>query len=386
MKPDPLTAAGVTLLICGGLIVYALWHEEDAPTQGIPVVADAENLPPPVTIAPDKTPAGMVWIPGGSFLMGGQDELAPVKRDELPVHAVELDGFWIDATEVTNAEFARFVAATGYTTYAERYHTREEYAGQVPDLSLIQEQDLQPGSICFNPNFDASSIDTSDPLWAYNVWKIVHGADWRHPHGPDSSIDEIMDHPVVHVNFEDVQAYCRWAGKRLPTEAEWEYAARGGRAGESYPWGNERNPDGKWMTNIWQGVFPVERRIEDGFKHTAPAKSFEPNGYGLYNMSGNVWEWVSDYYDPTYYAVSPRRNPRGPEKSVNPMEPHIVARVQRGGSFMCNENYCLGYRVSSRMHGDEISGSFHCGFRCVVGWNELDQYRQALRQTDVPKK
>jgi formylglycine-generating enzyme required for sulfatase activity len=326
----------------------------------------------------------MVWVPGGEFQMGGQDDLAKSKPDELPVHSVALDGFYMDATEVTNAEFSRFVATTGYKTYAELHHSREEYKGQVPDISAIPEENLKPASICFNPAFDASEIDTSDPLWPYHVWKLVQGADWRHPHGPDSNIEGKRDHPVVHVNYQDVMEYCKWAGKRLPTEAEWEYAARGGKEGLSYSWGNERNPDGpgKWRINIWQGTFPIERKIEDGHKHSAPVISdqFPPNDYGLYHLLGNVWEWTSDYYRPDYYAHSPKRNPRGPSESFDPQEPQFVKRVQRGGSFMCNENYCLGYRVSSRMKGDEISGSFHCGFRCVVGWNELDKYQNAPRQ------
>lgn len=355
-----------------------------------PALGTAEYTPPPqppandsplVTEAPEEPPEGMVWIPGGTFTMGGQDDLH--KPDEHPVHEVALDGFYMDATEVTNAEYARFVEATGYVTYAERSHTREEYAGQVPDISMIKEEDLQPGSICFNPNFDASEIDLNDPLWPYHVWKLVHGADWRHPHGPDSSIEGLDDHPVVHVNYEDVIAYCDWAGKRLPTEAEWEYAARGGLEGKSYPWGDERQPDGEWVFNMWQGVFPVERKVEDGYKHSSPVKSFPPNGYGLYDMSGNVWEWTGDYYRPDYYKYSRRRNPPGPVNSYDPLEPQYVKRVQRGGSYMCNENYCTGYRVSSRMKGDEISGTFHCGFRCVIGHDELEKYRNAPRQTEA---
>lgn len=352
-----------------------------------PALGTAEYSPPPpppeddsplVADAPESPPEGMVWIPGGTFMMGGQDEIQ--KPDEHPVHEVALDGFYMDATEVTNAQFDRFIKATGYVTYAERTHTREEYADVVPDISMIEEKNLQPGSICFNPDFDASEIDLSDPLWIYHVWKLVQGADWRHPHGPDSSIEGLDDHPVVHVNYEDVMAYCDWAGKRLPTEAEWEYAARGGLEGQSYPWGNERNPDGKWLFNMWQGVFPIERRVEDGFKHSSPVKTFPPNGYGLYDMSGNVWEWVGDYFRHDYYQYSPKRNPPGPVNSYDPMEPQYVKRVQRGGSYMCNENYCTGYRVASRMKGDELSGTFHCGFRCVIGHDELGKYRNAPRQ------
>ena len=386
MKFGPLIVLVLSLSVSGLLLFFSLRGEGGTDTNPEPpqepekAAVVEEPLPPVVVEAPAPAPTGMVWIPGDEFQMGGQVEQAQSKPDEHPVHLVELDGFYMDATEVTNAEFARFIEATKYVTYAERQHTREEYAGQVPDISAIPDENLKPGSICFNPNFDASAIDMSDPNWYLHVWQLVQGANWRHPHGPDSSIEEAMDHPVAQVNYEDVMAYCAWAGKRLPTEAEWEFAARGGLKGETYPWGNEKNPDKSWMMNIWQGVFPVERKVEDGFSHSSPVKTFPPNGYGLYEMSGNVWEWTSDYYRPDYYFVSPKRNPLGPAASFDPMEPHIVKRVQRGGSFMCNDNYCTGYRVSSRMRGDELSGSFHCGFRCVIGWDELDRYRNAPRQ------
>lgn len=403
MNRGPLIALLFSITICAGIIFASYRNSGEnpasieqhgaSPNQSATKLASVQNesFPDPpddghplVTESPVEAPKGMVWVPGGEFQMGGQDDITDTKPDELPIHSVALDGFYMDATEVTNAEFSRFVAATGYRTYAELHHSREEYKGQVPDISAIPEENLKPASICFNPAFDASEIDTSDPLWPYHVWKLVQGADWRHPHGPDSNIEGKLDHPVVHVNYQDVMEYCKWAGKRLPTEAEWEYAARGGKEGLSYSWGNERNPDGpgKWRINIWQGTFPIERKIEDGYKHSAPVISdqFPPNDYGLHHMLGNVWEWTSDYYRPDYYAYSPKRNPRGPSESFDPQEPQFVKRVQRGGSFMCNENYCLGYRVSSRMKGDEISGSFHCGFRCVVGWNELDKYQNAPRQ------
>jgi sulfatase modifying factor 1 len=202
-------------------------------------------------------------------------------------------------------------------------------------------------------------------LWPYRLWGYVKGANWAHPSGPDSNIDATLDHPVVHVNWDDANAYAKWAGKRLPTEAEWEYAARGGTEGQAYPWGNEQLPNGKWMHNVWQGEFPYKNENLDGFIESAPVKSFAPNGYGLYDMSGNVWEWCSDWYLPDYYAFSPRKNPQGPDYSNDPNEPGMPKRVQRGGSFMCNVNYCTGYRISARMKGTPDSGLRHTGFRCV---------------------
>lgn len=303
----------------------------------------------------------MVWIEGGRFTMGDADGL----NDEAVEHEVELDGFWIDETEVTNAEFQKFVEATGYMTIAEKTPRREDFAGQVPDINDIPEENLVAGSLCFNPAFDRQQLRRDGPLWPYQVWMYVQGADWRRPDGPDSSIADRMDHPVVHVAWHDAVEYCKWAGKRLPTEAEWEYAARGGLAGRKYPWGDELTPEGQWRMNIWQGEFPMENTNADGCATTSSVRRFPPNGYGLYGMAGNVWEWCSDWYRPNYYSASPRRNPQGPEDSFDPNEPGLPKRVQRGGSFLCNANYCLGYRVSARMKGEPTSGMYHTGFRCV---------------------
>lgn len=336
--------------------------EQAARPRGVTGDVEAAIVVEPTGPAPDE---GMVWISGGTFLMGNA-EPGVRQRDEFPRHRVTVDGFWMDATEVTNAEFAEFVKATGYVTVAEQRVEKEDLAGEVPPgvLASIPKEGFDPSSICFNSNFDPSTIDKSDPRWPVSVWHIVKGADWRHPEGPDSSIAKRMDHPVVHVTWTDAVAYCDWAGKRLPTEAEWEYAAKGGQRG-TYPWGDELTPGGRYVSNIWQGEFPYENTLDDGYKMTAPVKTFTPNGYGLYDMSGNVWEWCRDWYRPDYYQSTPRRNPAGPAGSIDPQEPNIPKRVQRGGSFMCSDSYCVGYRVSARMKGDPQSGSFHCGFRCV---------------------
>ena len=303
----------------------------------------------------------MVWIPGGQFTMGALDTVP----DEFPPHVVKLDGFWIDATEVTNRQYSEFVSATSYVTTAERPpELRSVQRGSGFENATILPEFNKPGSIC---SMLLSSRDDIDPnKGAYSWWQYVPGADWRHPEGPESRIDDRMDHPVVHVSWLDATAYCQWAGTQLPTEAQWEYAARGRRANATYPWGDDRNPDGKWLNNIWQGEFPVTDLGEDGFTRTAPVRSFPANDFGLFDMSGNVWEWCSDYYQPEYYAVSPMLNHAGPEFSHDPQEPGIIKRVQRGGSFMCSDQYCVGYRNSARMKGEEDSGAFHTGFRCVV--------------------
>ncbi len=331
-----------------------------ASVQAVEVTAANTSL---ASDPPSEAPAGMRWIPGGRFQMGSDSPKFP---DEQPAHTVSLSGFWIDATEVTNARFQEFVDATGYVTVAERKPKREDFAGQVADISQIPEENLIAGSICFNSGFDPKTLRKDHPLWPYQVWKYVGGASWKHPEGAGSSIADRMNHPVVHVSWDDALAYCRWKGHRLPTEAEWEYAARGGLPESEYPWGDERNPDGTWKNNIWQGEFPLKNEGADGHMTTAPVKSFPPNGYGLYDMSGNVWEWCYDWYQPDYCQHSPQQNPVGPTSGFDPLEPTIPKRVQRGGSFMCSDNYCIGYRVAARMKGDPMSGSFHAGFRTVV--------------------
>jgi len=278
------------------------------------------------------------------------------QADEKPVHGVKVDGFWIDQTEVTNEQFEKFVNATHYITTAEKKPDPQQFPGADPAL-------LVPGSIVFHAPGREVSLDNY-----YQWWVYVPGANWRHPEGPESSIQGKEKHPVVQVSHDDAVAYCKWAGKRLPTEAEWEFAARGGLDGKIFTWGDEQTPGGKWQANIWQGKFPNENTEEDGFRTTAPVASFKPNGYGLYDMSGNVWEWCADWYAPNYYVKSDgSTNPQGPpmSESNDPNEPGVPKRVQRGGSFLCSDLYCIGYRPSARMKNTPDSATSHAGFRAV---------------------
>ena len=313
---------------------------------------------------PAESPLGMAWIPGCEFTMGS--DVADARGDEKPTHRVRVDGFWMDETEVTNAEFRKFVESTGYATTAERKPRWEDLQKQLPPGTPKPADDkLVPGSMVFTP--------TSEPVPLNNHarwWRWQPGADWRHPEGPESSIAGKGNHPVVHVSWEDADAYARWAGKRLPTEAEWELAARGGSDGKPYVWGDEAPSISPSRANIWQGRFPYQNLGSDGFKGTAPVKSYAPNGYGLYDMAGNVWEWVADWYrSDTYQSRAGRGlivDPPGPEDSFDPQEPYTSKRVIRGGSFLCNESYCAGYRPSARMKTDPLTGLSHTGFRCVV--------------------
>ncbi len=307
----------------------------------------------------------MVWIPGGTFSMGSTDPLA--RRDESPVHRVHVDGFWMDETEVTNAQFRAFVEATGYKTIAERPIDWEEMKKQVPpDTPKPPDEELMPGSVVFAaPNRAVGLGDYSQ--W----WTWTDGACWTQPEGPGSAGNG-RDHPVVHVAYADALAYCEWAGKRLPTEAEWEFAARGGLDGAVNVWGDE--PVDASRANTWQGEFPHRNTVEDGFEGPAPVRSFPPNAYGLYDMAGNVWEWCSDLYRQDIYAARARElgqagvaeNPAGPSRSFdprNPYEPEV--RVVRGGSFLCHDSYCASYRPSARMASSPDTGLSHTGFRCA---------------------
>ena len=295
-------------------------------------------------------PDGMVWIPGGTFIMGDTEFL-----DAAPVHPVKLDGFWMDRTEVTNQQFARFVAETNYVTVAERDPDPKDFPGVSPEQ-------LKAGSIVFTPPMPGENVDLTNPgLW----WKYVPGASWKQPTGVGSTIDGRDLDPVVHIAWEDAAAYAKWAGKRLPTEAEWECAARGGLRSKPYVWGDEQKIEGAWRANVWQGEFPVENTTEDGYLRVAPVASYKPNGYGLYDMAGNVWEWCADWYRPDYYSKTPDKNPQGPNDSYDPNEPDAKKRVQRGGSFLCSDSYCVRYRPGGRGKGEINSSASHIGFRCV---------------------
>jgi formylglycine-generating enzyme required for sulfatase activity len=303
----------------------------------------------------------MVLIPGGSFDMGAADEEA--QADEQPVHTVSVDSFLVDEHEVTNAEFAAFVAATHYVTTAEKPISKEEIMRGLPPGSPEPDSSLlQAGSLVFSPPDHAVPLDDVSQWWAF-----VPGASWQHPEGPGSDIKGKEQYPVVHVSWEDAQAYARWAGKRLPTEAEWEYAARGGLQRQPYTWGTEAITAGKPKANTWNGHFPYQNTKTDGFYGTAPAKSYAPNGYKLYDMSGNVWEWCADWYDAGYYQQIPNaaQNPPGPAKGFDPADPSEAKRVIRGGSFMCSDEYCSGYRVTARMKTTPSSGLSNLGFRCA---------------------
>lgn len=305
---------------------------------------------------------GMKWIPAGNFNMGATDQGG--RRDEYPAHAVALDGFWIDVTEVTNAQFAAFVKATGYITTAERKPDWEEIKKQLPPgTPKPAEEVLVPAALTFNPPAHPVSLNNAAQWWAWTP-----GANWKHPEGPPANLKERDKYPVSQVSWEDADAYAKWAGKRLPTEAEWEYAARGGLEKAIYPWGNEAIESGKPKANTWQGSFPDRNTDWDRFNGLAPVASFSANGYGLYDMAGNVWEWVSDWYREDYYQnVSGKtiKNPKGPSTSLDPEEPTVPKKVTRGGSFMCNDSYCKGYRVSSRMKSSADTGLQNTGFRCV---------------------
>jgi formylglycine-generating enzyme required for sulfatase activity len=297
----------------------------------------------------------MAWIPGGEFWMGCEDCGMP---DALPLHLVSVDGFWMKTTPVTNEQFAAFVEATHYITVAERQPDPKDFPGVPPSA-------LQPGSIVFTPPTHRVSLDDYSQWWTY-----VPGANWKHPEGPSSDLNGRARHPVVQVAWDDANAYAKWSGKRLPTEAEFEFAARGGLDRNRYPWGNELRPAGKVPANIWEGHFPDVNSGEDGYVTTSPVTAFSRNGYGLYDVGGNVWQWCADWYRPDYYQTfrSPAvaaHAPRGPEASFDPDEPTAQKRVTRGGSFLCSGEYCSRYLVGSRGKAEIHTGLSNLGFRVV---------------------
>ena len=341
--------------------------EASSPAAGSPAPPSAfAPSVPNKALPPGPAPEGMVWVPGGEFSMGcqissegicGRVEMSAT-TDAQPVHRVYVNGFWMDATDVTNDKFEEFAKATGYVTIAERAPTKEEFPTAPPE-------NLVAGSVVFTPTPGPVPLDNH-----FQWWNYVHGANWRHPQGPQSDIKDKGNYPVVQIAYPDAVAYAKWAGKRLPTEAEWEFGARGGLSGKTYAWGDQFRPGGKFMANTYQGRFPVKDTAEDGFAGIAPVKSFPPNGYGLYDMAGNVWQWCSDWYRPDSYAQlaaagGVARNPQGPDSSYDPSEPGTKKRAQRGGSFLCSDQYCTRYMMGTRGKGEPDTGCDHLGFRCV---------------------
>ena len=307
-------------------------------------------------------PPDMKWVPAGEFTMGS--DAGP--RTERPAHRVRVDGFWVDSTEVTNAQFRRFVGETGYVTTAEQVPDWNEMRRFLPpDTPKPPDDRLVPGSMVFTPTSGPVPLDNAAAWWRY-----VPGACWKTPDGPGSTIDGKDDHPVVHVSWDDASAYAKWAGKRLPTEAEWEYAARGGFDRKRFAWGDQAPSDDANLANIWQGQFPHRNTKSDGFERTAPVKSYPPNGYGLYDTAGNVWEWCSDWYRADEYERRAGRGtidkPTGPTDSWDPAEPWAPKRVTRGGSFLCHVSYCESYRPAARRGTAPDTGMSHLGFRCVI--------------------
>jgi formylglycine-generating enzyme len=309
---------------------------------------------------------GMVWIPGGIYDMGASDSDRMALSHEKPKHTVKVDGFYMDETEVTNAQFSRFIQATNYITTAERPVDWELIKQQLPPgIPKPHDSLLLPGSLLFKKTKESVPNLYDFSQW----WRWTNGANWKQPEGKGSSIDGKDNHPVVHVSYEDAMAYCHWAGRRLPTEAEWEFAARGGKRDKIYFWGDLTDKLSSYV-NSWEGEFPVDNTQADGFEKSAPVKTYPPNGYGLYEISGNVWEWTSDWYSSQYYQYcrenSITNNPKGPKEAFNPNNPYVDERVIRGGSFLCNASYCASYRVSSRMATDPNTSLEHLGFRTVM--------------------
>ncbi len=315
---------------------------------------ESEQLGPGAPPHPD-----MIWIPGGTFAMGS-DKHYP---EERPVHRVTVDGFWMDRAPVTNERFARFVEATGHVTWAEIPPNPADYPGALPHM-------LYAGSLVFvRPS---GPVDTRD---FNNWWQFMKGADWRHPYGPETSNEGLDKHPVVHVAYVDADAFARWEGKDLPSEAEWEFAARGGLEGAAYAWGDEFLPDNRYMANTWQGEFPWQQLGKDGFERTSPVGTFPANGYGLYDTIGNVWEWTTDWYVPKHPQEAVKaccipRNPRGPreDESYDPCQTGstIPRKVLKGGSHLCAPNYCRRYRPAARFPEPVDTSTCHVGFRCIV--------------------
>lgn len=327
----------------------------------------------------NSSPSGMVWIPGGEFTMGSDNKDS--KPDEKPPHQVKIDGFWMDATPVTNRQFKEFVDATGYVTTAEKAPTLAEIMNQVPPGTPEPPSEfLVAASLVFKPSNRPIPLNNAHAWWE---WKA--GANWKHPLGPESTIEGKEDHPVVQVSWDDAQAYAKWAGKKLPTEAEWEFAAYGGRKDISFVWGNDKFSEETPQANIWHGVFPYKSTKPDGYIGTTSVTTFKSNPYGLYDMSGNVWQWCSDLYHIDYYREEAKKgistNPTGARTSFDPQEPYATKRVHRGGSFLCHDSYCKGYRIAARMKTCPDTSLNHLGFRCMM---TSDMWKEKMKNDQKP--
>lgn len=363
----------INLLLLGAIIISSCNQSQKANQQQsdslnstkdtIAVIKTNDKKFASIKFNGDTSTKGMVYIKGGTFMMGGDN--AQADKDEYPKHKVIVDGFYMDEHEVTNAQFKAFVDATGYITTAEQKPDWDELKKELPPgTPKPDDSQLVPAALVFSPPNHAVNLNDYSQWWSW-----VPGANWKHPYGPKSDIKGRDNYPVVQVSWDDAMAYCKWAGKRLPTEAEWEYAARGGLKDEIYPWGNEGIAVGKPKANSFDGDFPYHNTGRDGFIGLAPVESFKPNGYQLYDIAGNVWEWCSDWYRSDYYqsVTKPEgvKNPQGPADSYDPEEPYAPKKVARGGSYMCNDSYCSGYRVARRMKSSYDSGLCNLGFRCV---------------------
>ncbi len=361
------------------LLILVSCHETTTVKTGDEVVSaekkqtiTCERQPSRFSSPEDKNaPEGMLWIPGGEFTMGTNE--ADAYAQEQPAHKVKVHGFYMDKTEVTNAQYRKFVEATGYKTIAEQKPDWSQMINEVPPgTPKPTDAELVPASLVFVP--PAQPVSTADfRQW----WHWVPGTNWQHPAGPQSDLTGKDDYPVVHIAWEDAVAYAQWAGKRLPTEAEWEFAARGGLDQKRYAWGDEFAPHQQQMANTYQGVFPNKDEAMDGFTGVAPVGAYACNGYGLFDMIGNVWEWCSDWYDADYYRQLVKEDvvvdPKGPDKSFDPEEPYAKKRVTRGGSFLCSVNYCVNYRPSARRGTSHDTGSSNVGFRCVEDVKKVAQ-------------
>lgn len=374
MKKTVFFIFSLLLFACNAKTPKQVSQSEAKQVKNDTVKSCCTNPPPrfPSTVSEEnnatkKTKAELLemkLIKGGRFIMGGDSVWG--RSDEFPGHEVEISDFYLDEHEVTNRQFKAFVDATGYVTTAEKKPDWEEIKLQVPPgTPKPADELLVAASLVFTPPDHPVSLTDATTWWAW-----VPGANWRHPEGPNSTIEGREDYPVVQVSWEDAVAYCNWAGKRLPTEAEWEYAARGGQTKAIYSWGNEPVTKGKAFANTWDGHFPDKNSVRDGYRLSAPVKKYPPNLYGLYDMAGNVWEWVADWYRPDYYSVCKQKgvviDPVGPADSFDPTEPYAQKKVTRGGSFLCSDQYCSGFRIGAHQKTSWDTGLNHTGFRCVV--------------------